>query len=679
MDRGLEVLRRALGDTAQFRDGQWEAIAATLEPGARQLVVQRTGWGKSIVYFVCARLLRDQRRGMTLVVSPLLALMRNQIELARRFGLSAETINSTNQAFWDALERRVTGDQVDILFVSPERLGNEGFQARVLPHVEARCGLLVIDEAHCISDWGHDFRPDYRRILHTVRRLNDRASVLCTTATANDRVIEDIRKQLGPRINVRRGPLMRKSLELHVLPMADQAERLAWLAHWIPRIEGSGIVYTLTINDARRVAEWLRRQGVDAREYHAELENEERQALEGQFSRNEVKCLVATTALGMGYDKSDVAFVIHFQMPGSVINYYQQVGRAGRSLERAKAVLLTGSEDAEINEYFIQSAFPGRFVFDQVLNVLRRGPASYSQLVSSLNIREKHLRQALELLTVEEVVRRAGSQYELVNPGWRYEELRSEQITAQRHKELQQMHLYAATPGCRMRFLAEALDDPYAEDCGKCDRCSGPIPADFDRNLALEAVEYLRGDAQPIARRAYYPPGVAAEGRKKIPEGYQLSDGIALSVYNDAGWGREVAKAKYGNGEISDELIQAAAQLIVKKGFRPDWLCWVPSLKRPQFVPGFARRLAAALGVPAVEAVRKVRDTKEQKEMQNSTAQFRNVEGAFRVQGVRPGRCLLVDDVVDSGWTMTAIGIELRKAGCAEVIPFALAVATSRS
>jgi ATP-dependent DNA helicase RecQ len=675
--KGLEILRQAFGPSACFREGQWQAIEAVLSPGVRELVVQRTGWGKSVVYFVASRLLRQ--RGTTLVISPLLALMRNQLDFARRFGLRAESINSTNREEWVALEAKVRSDSVDVLFVSPERLGNEGFRSRVLPYLESRCSLLVIDEAHCISDWGHDFRPDYRRILHTIDRLNDNASILCTTATANDRVIADLQAQLGSSLRIQRGPLMRESLELHVIELPSQAERLAWLAHWLPRIEGSGIVYTLTVNDARRVAEWLQRNGVDAYAYHAQLQADEREVLEAKFVNNQIKCLVATTALGMGYDKSDVAFVIHFQMPGSVIHYYQQVGRAGRSLPRAKGVLLTGVEDKEINEYFISSAFPDRFVFEQILAVLRRGPASFVELVARLNLRERKIQQALELLEVEEAVQKVSNRFELVKPSWEYDMLRSDQITAQRRKELSQMHDYAATTGCRMQFLAEALDDPYARECGKCDRCADPLPDQVDRSVALVAVEFLKGDAQVIPRRSYYPPGVEGPGRVKIPPHLQVSEGLALAVYNDAGWGREVAKGKYEVGEFSDDLVQASARLIRQKGLCPDWVCWIPSLKRPRLVASFAERLAKALGVPAVEAVRKTRENLEQKEMQNSTAQYRNVSDAFAVQHVRPGKCLLVDDVVDSGWTMTAVGIALRKAGCSEVIPFALAVATTRS
>lgn len=677
--RALEILRRGLGEDARFLDGQWEAIESLLSAGSRLFLVQRTGWGKSVVYFVATRLLRDAHSGPTLIVSPLLSLMRNQIESARRFGVTAASINSTNPEEWPALVRAAKDGEVDALLISPERLGNPSFREELLPFLERNCGLLVIDEAHCISDWGHDFRPDYRRIIRTISRLNPRASLLCTTATANERVIEDVRGLLGNELAIVRGPLMRESLRLMVVPIRDQAERLAWLSKVVLRFRGRGIIYTLTVNDTRRVAEWLRLNGVDAHEYHADLENVEREELESRFERNEVKCLVATPALGMGYDKRDVEFVIHFQTPGSIINYYQQVGRAGRSLKRAYGVLLVGEEDEEINDYFIRSAFPDRVCFDEVMSALSRSPTTLEGVVSRTNQPRKRVEQALKLLEVEEaVVLSADNRYRLVDAGWQYEQLRSDQIVAQRRRELRQMSDYVETKRCRMRFLAEALDDPHAADCGRCDNCSPVAVPSVERSEALKVIRFLRRDPQIIAPKKFYPPGVLAEGKKPIPKEAQLSEGVALSVYNDAGWGRLVREAKYSLQAFPDELIPPSVELIRGLEVRPEWLCWVPSTKRGELVPDFARRLARALNIPAIEAVSKVKSVREQKEMQNSTRQYENVADSFKVVDIGRGACLLFDDVIDSGWTMTVIGIQLRRAGCPAVVPFALAVARSR-
>src|SRR4051794_18409545 len=346
------------GPGATFRDGQSEAIEAVIDDGSRALVVQRTGWGKSAVYWIATRVRRDAGHGPTLIISPLLALMRNQIAMAERLGLRAATINSSNVADWTATSEGLERDEIDVLLISPERLANQAFVTDVLPRIEGSIGLFVVDEAHCISDWGHDFRPDYRRIGRILRALDPRVPVLATTATANDRVVDDVAEQLGDHATVLRGPLTRRSLTLDAIPLANQAERLAWLAEQIPRMPGSGIVYCLTVADTQRVATFLRSQGVDAHAYNASLSPEERNDLEDALIANGLKALVATVALGMGFDKPDLGFVIHYQRPGSAIAYYQQVGRAGRAVERAYGILLSGREDDEIADYFLRTAFP---------------------------------------------------------------------------------------------------------------------------------------------------------------------------------------------------------------------------------------------------------------------------------------------------------------------------------
>ena len=315
----LAVLQRALGPSAQFRDGQLQAIEALAESRSRLLVVQRTGWGKSAVYFVATRLLRDRGAGTTIIVSPLLALMRDQIEAAKRLKLNAVTINSSNLQEWHAIEEGLLDQTVDLLLVSPERFNNVEFRDRLLRPITGNTGLLVIDEAHCISDWGHDFRPDYRRLVRVLERMPSNAPVLCTTATANERVIDDIRQQLGTDLKVMRGGLARDSLSLSSLKVSTVVERLAWLAHWIPRMAGSGIVYCLTVADTVRVSDWLNTNGITAAAYSGETDPEQRIEVERQLKANELKVVAATSALGMGFDKPDLAFVIHYQSPDSSI------------------------------------------------------------------------------------------------------------------------------------------------------------------------------------------------------------------------------------------------------------------------------------------------------------------------------------------------------------------------
>lgn len=672
-----EILRRAVGPEAEFRDGQWEAIESVLNPGARILVVQKTGWGKSVVYFVATKLLRD--RGPALIVSPLLALMRNQIELAARFDLSAASINSTNKEEWPQLVASVLNNGLDVLLVSPERLKNPEFREELLPYLENHISLLVIDEAHCISDWGHDFRPDYRRILTTVERLKPGTAILGTTATANDRVIVDIKSQLGDDLNVIRGPLMRESLKLSVFQLRDQAERLAWLAKYLSKLPGTGIVYTLTVNDANRVAAWLCEQGIAARAYHADQENETRQYLESEFRDNRIKALVATTALGMGYDKPDVGFVVHFQRPGSVISYYQQVGRAGREMKTAYCVLLEGGEDEEITNWFIEQAFPDAQVFEAVKREMMNGARTITEVASRVNYRRRKIEQAIVLMDVEGAVRPVAGGWELVNSDWVYDWERSRQITMQRYEELAQMKEYGQHGGCRMEFLAKALDDLKPMRCGKCDNCKPHAVISIPRDLVIAAQKFLKADHHPILPRRMLPKEL--HGKKKLTEDQMLLPGAALCVYNDAGWGVLVRDGKYHSKHYSDELVIPSANVIRSFDHLPEWLTWVPSSDsgHSQIMEDFARRLAKELGIECQLAVRKITANRPQKEMQNSERQFTNVWDAFEtVVDIPSGICLLVDDIVDSGWTLTAIGLKLREAGAKGVIPFALATARPR-
>ena len=468
-----QLLRRMLGPEADFRPGQWEAVEAVALRRERALVVQKTGWGKSLVYFLATKLLREQGAGPTLLVSPLLSLMRNQIEMASRIGLQAVTIHSGNRDEWDSAEAALADNGCDLLLISPERLSNDRFRQLVLDRIANQVGLLVIDEVHCISDWGHDFRPDYRRIARILQLLPRGVPVLGTTATANDRVVADVQAQLGSDLTLLRGPLARESLRLQNIQLSDQSQRLAWLAENLPRLPGNGIVYCLTRTDTERVAGWLKSQGITAAPYHAGGDGDiDRVELEQSFLKNEFKALVATVALGMGFDKPDLGFVVHFQRPGSVVAYYQQVGRAGRALERAYGILLGGQEDDEIQEYFIESAFPPVKVLSDILAALEKVETlTVNQLLEKVNIAHGMADKALKLLEVDGAVGRDGGSYFRTPNPWRPDVDRIRQVTQLRRDELAQMQAYMAHPGCLMQFLAAALDDPQAGPCGRCANC----------------------------------------------------------------------------------------------------------------------------------------------------------------------------------------------------------------
>jgi ATP-dependent DNA helicase RecQ len=679
-DDAQELLRRLTGDeAAEFRPGQWEAIDALVRERRRALVVQRTGWGKSAVYFVATRLLRDRGAGATVLISPLLALMRNQIDAARRLGIVAETINSTNRESWQEVESRVRAGEVDVLLISPERLNNRQFRKNVLPHLFSAVGLLVIDEAHCISDWGHDFRPDYRRISRVLNRLPSGVPVLCTTATANDRVVADVVEQLGDDLAVLRGPLDRESLRLSVLELPDPAARMAWLAEHLPQLPGSGIVYCLTIRDAERLAEWLQRNGIDAIAYTGDSDGPGRVEIEQRLLANEVKVVVATSALGMGYDKPDLSFVVHYQAPGSAIAYYQQVGRAGRAIDAAEGILLRGAEDSDIQDWFIRTAFPSQEHAEAVVSLLaqRAEPMSLSAIEAEVNVRHSRLDAMLKILDVEGVVEQAEGGWIRTLQPWTYPAERVQRVTETRVAEQNAMRDFARGEECRMAFLRGLLDDRGAEPCGRCDVCAGARwNATVSPERVAEAAAFLRGAALPVPPKKQW---IRGSTRPRIAPGELASEGRALSLYNDGGWGSVVRSSKFGSRRFPDELVVAAAQVI--GGWRPQpepsWVTSVPSTASGDLVRDFAVRLAAALGYDYLDAVDRVDLRRPQKEMENSVQQLRNLEGAFAVRGTAPARpVLLVDDIVDSGWTFTVVAAELRRAGVPAVFPFALAKAT---
>lgn len=688
------LLQTAVGNpAARFRDGQWEAIDALVNRRGKLMVVQRTGWGKSSVYFISTRILRDRGAGPTVIVSPLLALMRNQIEAAQRLGIRAETINSTNQNDWPEIRQQILSDQIDAILISPERLSNESFVEEVLLPVANRIGLLVVDEAHCISDWGHDFRPDYRRLVNVLRQMPPNMPLLGTTATANNRVIKDVEKQLGD-IEIQRGTLVRESLLLQTLRLPDQTSRLTWLAQHIPELPGTGIVYVLTIRDAEQVATWLTEQGISVRAYygsveHADFENSNayRQHLEDLLLRNEIKVLVATTALGMGYDKPDLGFVIHYQAPGSVVNYYQQVGRAGRAIDMAYGILLAGHEDEDIHDFFRRSAFPDERDVNAILAALEASDGlTLRELQAELNLRQGQIEKVLKVLSVESPAPliKVGSRWRRTPVAYQMDHERIQRLTRQREIEWQEVQDYIDSRTCLMAYLRNALDDPEVTDCGRCAVCRGEpiVSTQVERSLAVEAGRFLRH-----AETVFKPKIQVAAGafqvygfRGNLPGNLQAEEGRILSRWGDAGWGGLVADGKHA-GHLQDELVGAVVEMIRERwrpNPTPEWVTCVPSRNHPTLVPDFAQRLAERLGLPFRDVITKLRNNEPQKMQQNRFHQCRNLDGVFEVaEGIPSGPVLLVDDIIDSGWTMAVLAALLRRAGSGQVFPVALASTSS--
>jgi ATP-dependent DNA helicase RecQ len=695
-DTALDRLRALTGVAdAEFRPDQLEAIRDVVEDRARVLCVQRTGWGKSAVYFVATALLREAGAGPTLIVSPLLALMRNQIAAAERLGLRAHTVNSTNQDEWEDVRRMLAEGTVDLLLISPERLNNPRFRDDMLPLFAASVGLLVIDEAHCISDWGHDFRPDYRRVKDMLDALAPDAAVLGTTATANDRVVADVMEQLAPPaseaagadastpgggepLRSYRGPLARTSLRLETLDLPRPAERLAWLVENLPRLDGSGIVYTLTKRDAEQVATFLTANDVPALAYSGDQDTESRIATEERLLRNEVKAVVATSALGMGYDKSDLTFVVHFQAPGSVVSYYQQVGRAGRGVDHADVVLLRGGEDRKIQDFFIEQAFPSHERVRAVLDELETAGASgrtTRQLMAVVNLGMGRIEAMLKILDVEGAVRRSGRSWQIVSGSdWVYDSSRYEQVTALRRAEQEAMAAYGVDGRCLMRVLQEELDDPEPQDCGRCSVCTAPrFATPPDSGLVELAQRHLR--SRPIELDAKkMAPDPETGAMRKIPEGARTEPGWALARVGDGGWWPAIERG-LAAGQLSDEIAVGLADIVRGAGVRVGWVTAVPSARLAGGVlDRLAEQVAAELGVPHVALVQRTGERPPQRDMANAVQQAANVRGAFKITDVPPpGAGLLIDDRRLSGWTMAMVGGQLRKSGADAIVPLALA------
>jgi ATP-dependent DNA helicase RecQ len=690
--RALELLRQALNNpTAQFRDGQWEAISELVENRSRLLVVQRTGWGKSIVYFIATKLLREKGAGITLLISPLLALMRNQISAAAKMGVRAETINSTlTTEEWNSVQSNILLDNIDILLISPEQLGNEKFRDNILTPISQKIGLFVVDEAHCISDWGHDFRPDYRRIVRILQALPNNIPVLATTATANNRVVADIETQLGDRLQTVRGQLTRESLQLQNISIPSPAARMAWLVDRMPDLLGSGIIYVLTVKDADCIAEWLRQNNIRAESYHGQLDLDKKIELEDRLLDNDIKALVATTALGMGFDKPDLDFVIHYQRPGSVVDYYQQVGRAGRAVDRAYGILLSGAEDDEITNHFINTAFPLQCHVLEVIEALKSSDDGLSNkdLQSKTNLAERRLDKVLKFLSLESPspVTKEGSKWYANPVNYQLDIEKIERLTEIRRQEQQQMQDYMVTSQCLMTFLSTALDDKNPQPCGKCAVCLDRdlISNTYSSALLEQAVRYLKRSDYPIEPRKEWSKKNSSDilatygfsGRIKLA--LQAEQGKALSLWGDEGWGKLVKQGKYTDESFNDDLVRATIEMIQR--WQPDphptWVTCVPSLNRPYLVPDFARRLAEGLQIPFYPIVKKVKQNQPQKDMGNSYQQAHNLDGVFEIDQseLQSGTVFLIDDMVDSRWTFTVISALLRKAGSDRVFPLALAL-----
>ncbi|CAN5349127.1 RecQ family ATP-dependent DNA helicase [soil metagenome] len=687
----LTVLRTLVGrDDAVFHEGQFEAIQTLVDDKQRALVVQRTGWGKSAVYFVATLLLRQRGGGPTILVSPLLALMRDQVAAAARAGVRAVAINSSNAHEWTDILGQLQRDEVDVLLVSPERLNNPTFRDEQLPALVARAGMLVVDEAHCISDWGHDFRPDYRRLRDLIAELPEGVPVLATTATANSRVVADVAEQLGSQAShgviTIRGPLARASLRLGVLRLPDSTTRLGWLLSHLTDLPGSGIIYSLTVSAAEDTARLLRQAGHEVYAYTGRTDTAEREQLEDRLKKNELKALVATSALGMGFDKPDLGFVVHLGAPSSPVSYYQQVGRAGRATANADVLLLPGSEDEPIWNYFATAAMPSEQKALAVIEELTSSgsPLSTPALEARVDLRRTPLELLLKVLDVDGAVSRVTGGWISTGVPWTYDAERYARIAAARSAEQQSMLDYESTTGCRMEFLQRALDDDTAVPCGRCDRCAGVwYPTGVGDEAAAAASDSLDRVGVAIEPRAQWPNGmdrlgVAAKGN--IAVGERMSTGRALARLTDLGWGgslREIFAPGVPDAPATAAMTAACVRVLADWGWeqRPVAIVSVPSRSHPLLIESVASALATAGRLPYLGQLSAQNGGPSGDPGGNSAYRLAGVWDRFAAPSADiSGPVLVVDDLVDSRWTLTVVARALRRAGATEVLPFALAL-----
>ncbi|MCU1397847.1 MAG: ATP-dependent helicase, RecQ family [Acidimicrobiales bacterium] len=666
------ILGALAGPGAVPRDDQVQAVRALVTYRQRVLVVQATGWGKSAVYWAATSALRACGAGLTLVVSPLLALMRDQVSAAERAGLVAATINSTNFEDWDDVLARVDADEVDVLLVSPERLGNPRFEAR-LPRLLAATGMVVIDEAHCISDWGFDFRPDYQRLTRHLLALAPGTPVLATTATANARVTADVAEQLGEHTVTFRGSLARTSLRLAVVPGLTALDRWAWVADALGRLEGSGIVYTLTVAEADRVANFLMSAGFEVAAYSGRLDAPARIQIEDRLRRNELKAVVATSALGMGYDKPDLAFCIHVGSPSSPVAYYQQVGRAGRALETAVAVLLPAENDERIWEYFASASVPDPQLIERTLAALADGPASLPTLESSTGIRRNRLEGMLKLLAAGGIVSKDGQGWAATGEPYVHDTAKWEALGATRRAEADLMRRYAAGAGCLMQFLQLALDDPDPTPCGRCSFCTGILPEPGlhpSASLATAVRQFARGVDAIIEPRKLWPSGLPGWSGKITA----CSEGRALAFADDPGWADELSRFDGPDapidGAIADGLVDVLRRWKTSWGPRPVAVVPIPSAQHPLRVSSAAEHIAAIGKLPILDVLRQhgpvpPTDTASGARVRALVERLSLADDA----DVPRGPVLLVDDTYRTGWTMTVAAALLRRAGATAVLP----------
>ena len=714
-----------------FYDEQWHAIERILR-GERILMIERTGFGKSLCYQFPATVFS----GVTVIFSPLIALMRDQVGSLCRKGIPAACINSEQpyEENQQAIQCALAGE-LKILYIAPERQENDEW---IEATRDMNLSMVVIDEAHTISTWGHDFRPSFRRIINLVQLLPAHLPVLATTATATKRVQNDIETQIGGRLTTIRGSLVRSNFLLQVIRVKSEDEKMIWLAENVNNLPGTGLIYTGTRISTDIYANWLRFVGVECIDYNAGLDGETRKSIEKGLMENKWKCVVSTNALGMGIDKPDIRFVIHTQIPASPVHYYQEIGRAGRDGKPTRIILFYNestknesnvAEDLTLPISFIESARPTPRKYNKVIELLKEEPLSERELLKKANLKMTQIRvikaDLIDQGIIKEVLYGKTKKYEYQYNAPKLDTSLFEELREAKLRDLRAMEGYINTDIPRMKYLCTFLDSDEMIEYNNCDNTDLPKIEVKDSEVLREKLEEFRDNYFPTLNLASYTirkggirvcytspnsinientvkdasgevvnrPIVEHKGRinwsiytgdeqtaikEHLGKASKLVDGYAASYYGVSNVGEALHRCKYENGgDFPDFLLRKTLSVFYKK-FRNvqfDVVIYVPPTNSGDLVKNFATKFARVIGVPVSHELKKTRNTQEQKIFQNTYGKQDNIAGAFEITEhiVRDKTILLLDDIYDSGSTLKEIGKLLTQKGAKCIVPLVIA------
>lgn len=655
------ILKRTF-NIDRFYNKQWGTIEKILK-GERVLLIEKTGFGKSLCFQFPAILFK----GTTVIFSPLIALMRDQVKNLNSLGISAKCINSeqTPEENSQIISETKEG-KLKILYIAPERQENSEW---IEATRQMNLSMVVVDEAHCISVWGHDFRPSFRRILNLVNLLPKGMPVLATTATATKKVEADIAQQMGGNLTIIRGNLMRENFRLFVIKVNSEDEKLIWLGKNLSKLPGSGILYTGTRVDTEIYSKWFEYLKIPSIGYNAGLDPDSRIAIENGLMKNQWKCVISTNALGMGIDKPDIRFIIHTQIPQSPVHYYQEIGRAGRDVDPADIILFYNPEDRDLPEAFIEGGRPAIPKYEKVIEAVKSELLGERELMRRTNLKQTQIRVIKADLVEQNIIREVtigrSKKFEYISGAPKLNPKAFEELRALKTADLEKMIGYVETKGSRMKYLCDFLgdsDDRFFKNCDNTGLQKLKVTITPDWTEKLQAY-----------RENYFPE------LKVETKGSNLVNGVAASYYGVSNVGAAIHRSKYENGgNFPDFLLRFTLKAFRKKFDQEkfDMILYIPPTKSGELVKNFAIKISQVLKFPISHNLRKQRQISEQKVFENSYLKADNVRDAFIYNNsteIEDKSILLIDDIFDSGATVKEIGRYLTNSGAKKIAPLVIA------